>query len=235
MRRLLMLVTTFVITLSLLIIALMTVASQTNPMSTQTQELINGMSVNASQACWQELCPSKTTFADAQSKLQQLSPLVQGIKDYDHGELDWSINTDPPLVMSAIWWDMSTGSDPIPPDKPLQSLFIPSIDNLTLGDAIRLFGQPVLTTRFCGGLIDGSPFLAEINFFIYFSHGIRIKVRGIAAHFHGNGDYGYLAEINPWMKVESMNVFSADWLPIGSQYGTQIWHGFRDIEHSVNC
>lgn len=213
----------------------MTVASQTSQMSTEIQELINSMSVTVTQACWQGLCPGKTMFADAASKLQQLSPLVKDVKDFNHGELDWSINTDSPLVMSAIWWDMNTGSDPIPPDKPLVSLWIPSIDNLTLGDAVYLFGQPLATDRFCFNLITEKPPRAKIMFFVYLPHGIRIEASGIATHFRRNGDYGYLAEINPWMEVRSMNVFSSDWHPIGSQYDTQIWHGFHDIESSVNC
>jgi hypothetical protein len=197
---------------------------------------------HADQACWHDLCPGKTTFDDALTRLQQLGPWVSQMKLYDRGEIDWTVNTDPPIYVSADWIDPNPqpdGDSPIPKppphDLPLSVLMLSSVYPMSLGEMIALLGTPTTLGRFCFKQMNssGQPFPRSILFDVYYANGISFRATGMATQIRQDKTARSRAWGAPTMTVDFFII--GEVAPPSEYYDTQPWRGFGGIEDSFNC
>jgi len=232
MRRLLIWTIGLTVVLMAAICAVSSVGTPNKWIPAQAKLVLSAGAQNAEQACWNAICPGKTTYEQAQSILQNLPILVSAIHpESPYIRMEWNLATSPPVSIEA-YWDIPS----MDIFNEVQLLAFPRVPALTLGDAIQWFGSPIATSRICF-IGDPKRRPAEIRLDVYFANGVMLGAEGSTRHIRQEEmpSNRTLVRILPWMRVSSVAYVRAALVPSTGNPAYQPWYGFDEIEARGQC
>ncbi len=177
------------------------------------------------QPCWHGIQPGQTTFEDAQTLLRGRTDVLDVAYSTVDSHLHWITATEPPWRGRGFRWSAAGGGavDFI--------LMEPPPDVMRLGDAVAIFGAPVVSTL-CWRFDNNQPNLAG-----------KLPRPFLGAHVYFNGDVEVLAynptrpterRFDPDMVVWSVTYNYPDQEP-PYRFDAPIWRGFTVADDSPVC